>query len=216
MKTVRLVQRPALPLVAATNLAAALLSACTATHDLTKGPSTASSPSAVESIHVVRSLRVERTMPSTWCTADRAGFAPLRGPSLLEDRFTLHSVASEPGTGVLRNTMQREVGELRTCFGNTADPLVFNFHAQGAVAGVAVTGDGQCAVVQPNHPEAGITALRCHLQLRDLPAPHVGGLLTSSTVSSKAVLGLETDPPGYLHSSIATIRLWREPLQGRR
>lgn len=210
MKTVRLVPPPGMFLVAATTMAAALSGACTAPPNVTGHLPVAPAPSAVESIHVVRSLRVERTMPSTWCTADRAGFAPLRGPSLLEDRFTLHSVASEPGTGVLRNTMQREVGELRTCFGNTADPLVFNFHAQGAVAGVAVTGDGQCALVQPNHPEAGITSLRCFLRLRDLPAPYVGGLLTSNTVSSKSILGLDTDPPGYAHSSITTIRLWRK------
>jgi hypothetical protein len=34
-------------------------------------------------------------------------------------------------------------------------------------------------------------------------------LPTSNTIASKVLLGGETNPPGYLQASIATIRLWR-------
>lgn len=181
-------------------LGAALLAAACST------PPTAS---AVEDILVLRSLRVERSLPSVWCTAERAGFAPLKGPSLLEDRFSMHSVALTPASGRVADGRLAVVGELRTCLGFTADPRVTNFYAEGQLAGVRVVGSGECVAVQANYPEPGITPVRCHLRLRDLPAPYVGGLLTSNTVVSKAVLGLETDPPGYLQASIATVRLWR-------
>jgi hypothetical protein len=44
-----------------------------------------------------------------------------------------------------------------------------------------------------------------------LPAPYLGGLLTTNTMTSQAALGGDTNPPGYTQASIATLRLWREP-----
>ena len=46
-------------------------------------------------------------------------------------------------------------------------------------------------------------------QSSSLPSDYQGGLATSNTLVSEAVLGGETDPPGYLQTSIATFRLWR-------
>ncbi len=40
-------------------------------------------------------------------------------------------------------------------------------------------------------------------------APFVGGLLTTSTMTTKASFGGDSEPPGYTQASIATIRLWR-------
>ena len=51
--------------------------------------------------------------------------------------------------------------------------------------------------------------VRCQLVLDGLPAPNVGGLLTTNTITSKAGFGDETNPPGYTQASIATIRLWK-------
>jgi hypothetical protein len=172
-------------------------------------PVQASASNAVEQLHVLRSLRVERTVSSTWCAPARAGFAPLKSPTLLEDRFEMWSVRVSPSDARITDARSEQVGELRTCLGFTTDPRIFNFYAEGRVGSIPVTGSGECAVTEPNFPEPGITGLRCHLKLRGMPAPYVGGLLTSNSVLSKAVLGLETDPPGYLHSSIATVRLWR-------
>ena len=35
------------------------------------------------------------------------------------------------------------------------------------------------------------------------------GSLATNKINSKALIGAETDPPGYVQPSIATIRLWR-------
>jgi hypothetical protein len=50
---------------------------------------------------------------------------------------------------------------------------------------------------------------RCFMELSGLPAPYVGGQLTTNTVGSRNALGDRTDPPGYTQPSIATIRLWK-------
>jgi hypothetical protein len=100
-------------------------------------------------------------------------------------------------------------GELHACFGSTADPRVFSFYTDGKVGGVSFTGKGDCLVSRVDFPEKGIASLRCFLNLADLPEPYIGGSLTTNTVNSKAVLGVDSDPPGYVQASIATIRLWR-------
>ena len=51
--------------------------------------------------------------------------------------------------------------------------------------------------------------VRCQLILSGLPAPFVGGLLTTNTMTSNAPFGGDTAPPGYTQASIATIRLWK-------
>lgn len=69
-------------------------------------------------------------------------------------------------------------------------------------------GRGECLALAIDTPEPGLYPVRCQLVLSDLPAPYVGGLLTTNTLTSKAAFGGETDPPGYAQASIATIRLW--------
>jgi hypothetical protein len=59
-------------------------------------------------------------------------------------------------------------------------------------------------------PEAGLFPVRCQLVLSGLPAPYIGGLLTTNTVTSGARFGGDTEPPGYTQASIATLRLWRQ------
>jgi hypothetical protein len=58
-------------------------------------------------------------------------------------------------------------------------------------------------------PETGLFPVRCQLILSGLPAPFVGGLLTTNTMTSAASFGGETEPLGYTQASIATIRLWK-------
>jgi hypothetical protein len=70
-------------------------------------------------------------------------------------------------------------------------------------------GNGECRAVKFDFPDAGLFPVRCQLILSGLPAPYVGGLLATNTVTSKAPFGRDTDPPGYTQASIATIRLWK-------
>ena len=174
-------------------------------------PSMVQAASAREDIYILRSLREERTPKSTWCTAERAGFAPFNSEFLLDDRFAMWSMQVQPRDGRITDAKSNRVGELRTCIGLTTDPKVFNFYAEGQLAGLSVTGGGDCLLVRPDYPEKAIATLRCYLNLRGLPSPYIGGLLTTNTLTSRAVLSGDSEPPGYVQTSIATIRLWRAP-----
>jgi hypothetical protein len=163
--------------------------------------------SALEDIHVLRSVREERVPSQPFCTAERTGFAP----GANADRFSFWSVTVRPADGRITNPLVHEVGDAWACYGPTPDPRVINFYLEGQVSGLefrAVGGD--CRLMRSNYPEPGLFTYRCVLELVGLPAPYVGGMLTSNTIfSAGAVIGTETVPAGYVQSSIATIRLWR-------
>ena len=164
---------------------------------------------AYEDIYVLRSEREERTQNSTWCTEERAGFAPLNSKFLLDDRFAMWSTQVQAVDGRMIDSKATNMGDLRGCFGQTGDPKRVNFYAEGQIGSVSYVGSGDCLVVRADYPEKGITSVRCFLNLRGLPAGFTGGFLATNTVISKALLGGETDPPGYAQASIATIRLWK-------
>jgi hypothetical protein len=163
--------------------------------------------SALEDIHVLRSVREERGPSQPFCTAERIGFAP----GVNADRFSFWSMTVRPADGRITNALVREVGDVWACSGPTSDPRVINFYLEGQVAGIEFRSiGGDCRLMQINYPEPGLFTYRCVLELGGLPVPYVGGLLTSNTIfSAGAVIGTETVPAGYLQSSIATIRLWR-------
>lgn len=131
-----------------------------------------------EDVFILRSLREERIPKSTWCTSERAGF----GQFVFEDRFTMWSVTVRPRDGQINDFKAGEAGTLRTCFGPTADPKVVNFYAEGQIAGVSLTGNGECQLVRADFPEKGISTYRCFLNLRGLPSAYVGGLLTTNSL----------------------------------
>lgn len=170
-------------------------------------------PGSREDIYVLHSIREERMMESTWCTPQKAGSALLAGDAV-EERFGLWSVRTMPETGRIYDAKTIRVGEIRTCTAATLDPQVFGFFAEGNLANLPFTGHGDCRLGQTDSPERGIAALRCHLVLRGLPPTYRGGMATSNTLVSAAVLGGETEPPGYLQASIATFRLWKALLVG--
>jgi hypothetical protein len=170
--------------------------------------------SSREDIFVLRSLREERIAKSDWCTPARTGFEHSdlsKGGFVVEDGFSMWAVATDADDGRIINAKVDKVGQLRACFGSTADPKTIGFFTEGRIASLTFTGAGTCVVLRPDFPEKGITHLRCFLELRNLPAPYVGGVLTTNTVNSKTPLGDTTDPVGYVQSSVATVRLWRAP-----
>jgi hypothetical protein len=110
------------------------------------------------------------------------------------------------------------IGRLRACFGADLagrpgeQPLQESgsfFYAEGVLGDVPFIGRGDCRTTRRDHPEPGISSMRCFMELSGLPAAYVGGQLTTNTISSRSSLGDGTDPPGYTQPSIATIRLWR-------
>lgn len=165
------------------------------------------STSALEDIYVLRSIREQQAPLADWCTSSRTGFAPY--PTDPELFFSFWSIRSQPGNGRVVDAKQERVADLRACFGPTEDRARQNFHAEIRLGAISFRGKGECVALMMDFPQAGMFPVRCHLVLSGLPAPFVGGLLTTNTMTSNAPFGGDTAPPGYTQASIATIRLWR-------
>ena len=192
------------PQIAAVSLVGAVLtlSACAVAPKGTLAPD-----SALEDIYVLRSIREQQVPATNWCTLSRTGFEPF--PADAERLFSFWSVRSRPEDGRVVDAKLAHVAELRACFGPTQERARQNFYAEVQLSGVSFRGNGECLALMIDFPEKGLFSVRCQLILSGLPAPFVGGLLTTNTMTSTASFGGDTEPPGYTQASIATIRLWR-------
>jgi hypothetical protein len=162
-----------------------------------------SSEDQVEEIYVVRSIRASRVVPSDFCASARTGFAPA-----LEDQFVFKSITTD-ADGRMTGTNSKDIGDLHSCIGQAMDPTVLGTYAEGHLNGIAFTGIGDCRLVRGNLPEDGLLTHRCFLALSGLPAPYIGGFVTSSSMYSRAPFGPESSPPGYSQATIGIIRLWK-------
>jgi hypothetical protein len=178
------------------------LSACAA-----KAGSGSPRDSALEAIYVLRSIREPQAPPSDRCAASKTGFEPFAADA--ERFFSFWSVRSRAEDGRVVDAKQARVAELRGCFGPTEDRARQNFFAEIELGALSFRGSGECLALGIDVPEAGLFPVRCQLVLSGLPAPFVGGLLTTNTITSKAPFGGDTDPSGYTQASMATIRLWK-------
>lgn len=171
-------------------------------HAAAAGPS-----AALEDIYVLRSMRERHPSSDGGCAFAKTGFAPL--PIDAERFFSFWSVSSTPEDGKVVDAQHTRVAELHACFGSTDERARQHFYAEVRLGAISFRGTGECLAVRMDFPETGLFPVRCQLILSDLPAPFVGGLLTTSTLTSSAAFGGESEPPGYTQASIATIRLWR-------
>lgn len=160
----------------------------------------------LEDIYILRSIREPRTPVVDGCLASTTGFEPFAADA--ERFFSFWSVSARTDNGRLIDTKHTRVAELRACFGPTQDRARQNFYAEIQLGAISFRGRGECLALAIDFPETGLFPVRCHLILSGLPAPFVGGLLTTNTISSGARFGGDTEPPGYTQASIATIRLW--------
>jgi hypothetical protein len=127
----------------------------------------------------------------------------------MEDRYEFKSVATDAASGVVTDANGSRVGTLHACFSPTSDATVFSFYAEGSVGAIRIIGRGTCRTMKSDFPEAGISVATCQLDLSGLPAEYVGGYLTTNSILSRATIGADSEPPGYIQPSIATIRLWK-------
>jgi hypothetical protein len=162
---------------------------------------------ASEDIYILRSIREQQAPTPNWCDAARTGFEPFATDP--ERFFSFWSVRTQPEDGKVVDAKDTRVAELRGCFGPTAERPRQNFYAEIKLGELAFQGKGECLALRVDFPEPGLFPVRCQLVLSGLPAPYIGGVLTTNTLTSKAPFGGETDPPGYTQASIATIRLWK-------
>jgi hypothetical protein len=158
----------------------------------------------VENIFVVRSVRLSRTAPTDYCSERRTALPP----ATFEDQYDFKAVATRSADGAVVNATATTVGHLHACFARSSDSVVVWF-AQGDLNGVQLTGRGDCRTDGREFPEPGISTWRCFLNLTGLTGGFAGGLLTTNTIQSRTLVGMESDPPGYTQPSIATVRLWR-------
>jgi hypothetical protein len=171
------------------------------------GNAAAEPAAALEDIYVLRSIREPHPPTDGWCASAKTGFEPF--PNDAERFFSFWSLRLRPEDGKVVETKDTRVAELRACFGATGEPARQNFYAEVTLGALSFRGNGECLALQIDFPAAGLFPVRCQLVLSGLPAPYVGGLLTTNTMTSRAAFGGETDPPGYTQASIATIRLWK-------
>jgi hypothetical protein len=167
----------------------------------------AASAADLEDIYILRSIREPQAATADGCARSRTGFEPMATDA--ERFFSFWSVQSQPGDGRVVDAKAARVAELRGCFGPTEDRARQNFYAEIRLGGLTFRGRGECLALMIDFPEPGLFPVRCQLVLSGLPAPFVGGLLTTNTMTSKAPFGGDTEPPGYTQASLATIRLWR-------
>lgn len=191
-------------LVAAVSIVCAVmaLSACAAPARSASAPD-----SALEDIYVLRSIREQQGPTTNWCAPSRTGFEP--SPTDAERFFSFWSVRSRPEDGRVVDAKHARVAELHACFGPTNERARQNFYAEVQLGAISFCGNGECRALMTDFPETGLFPVRCQLILSGLPAPFVGGLLTTNTMTTNAPFGGDTEPPGYTQASIATIRLWR-------
>ncbi|GLH77174.1 hypothetical protein SSBR45G_20820 [Bradyrhizobium sp. SSBR45G] len=160
-----------------------------------------------EEIFILRSVREPAAAHAGFCAAERIGFAPFTHDA--ERLFSFWSVRADRAGRVL-NGHRRRVATLRGCFGATDQAARQYFHADIELGQLAMKGRGECQALLLDNPEKGLFPVHCHLILSGLRAPYVGGTLTTNTITSRAPLGSNSDPPGYMQASIATIRLWKQ------
>ena len=184
-----------------------LIAACTLSACAAKAQNAAPPDSALESIYVRRSIREQHAPTSDGCAGSITGFEPF--PTDAERFFSFWSVRTRAEDGRVVDAKQARVAELRGCFGPTEDRARQHFFAEIELGAISFRGRGECLALAIDVPEAGLFPVRCQLVLSGLPAPFVGGLLTTNTITSKAPFGGDTDPSGYTQASMATIRLWK-------
>lgn len=160
-----------------------------------------------EDIYILRSIREHIEPVAGWCSQTRTGFEPF--PVDAERNFSFWSIRSNPEDGKVVDAKAARVAELRACFGATSERPRQNFYAEIKLGSLFFQGKGECLALMIDVPETGLFPVRCQLTLSGLPAPYVGGLLTTNTMTSKAAFGADTNPPGYTQASIATMRLWK-------
>lgn len=125
--------------------------------------------------------------------------------------------------GRLESTAQT-IGSAVSCFSTRSEAGVIQFFARLTIGGIRAVGRGECVQRYTDYPEPRVGVQECWLKLEQLPDGYVGGFMTVNAVATRIAdataanacsggpcgRGIESDPPGYVLPSIATVRLWRK------
>lgn len=164
--------------------------------------------SGAEEIYVFRTVRTQHKSGATSACAA----APF--PSANEDYYDLWSIELRARDSRVVNTHKAEVGGFTACMGQLVQGHPVQMYATGKIANVPWVGIGECAVLKSQPPVRTVVAFQCQLDLSGLPGGYSRGSLISSTLAP--FLGKDQSAgahvPGYLSTSVVTVRLWRKPV----
>ncbi len=157
----------------------------------------AETPTAVEEIYLFRSVP-ERAIDgeTDFCRTT----APFTATG--ENLFSLWSISGDDASGRVTDVRRSRIGEMRACLAVSpnAPPRIYTI---GTINGIPFRGSGDQYVAQ----QTPVVQSRVNrFLLEGLPAPYVGGLISSNTVRLTP-----PDTEGYVLSSISIVRLWKVP-----
>jgi hypothetical protein len=160
----------------------------------------------LEEIYVFRTTRTQHQSGKTPACA-AAPFA-----SVNEDYYDLWSIELRASDARVVDTHKNEVGGFTACFGPLALDRPLQMYATGKVARISWTGVGECETLKSQPPVRTAIAFNCRMNLTRLPDAYAGGFLVSSTLAP--FISRDQAPtahvPGYLSTSIVTLRLWKK------
>ena len=157
-------------------------------------------------------------MARTTRTQHAAGATPACAaapfPSANEDYYELWSVDVRAKDGRVVDTQKSNVGGFTACLGKLVQGQPVAMYATGTVAHIPWTGAGECTVLKSQPPVKTAIAFHCLLDLSGLPDAYTGGFMVSSTLSPfiSRDQPATAHVPGYLSTSVITIRLWKKPI----
>ena len=166
-------------------------------------PRRVGSQTQIEEIYVGRSVPESRFAPTEFCAAAKTGV-----DAVAEGRYSLRSISINASDGRVLDTNLKPIGNGPGCYGPTVGENR-KVYAELMIGSKTFIATGECHQ-KSDFPERGINELHYSADLTSPDDQYVGGLMTLSSISSLKDAGLETDPPGYTQSSIATIRVWKK------
>jgi hypothetical protein len=161
----------------------------------------------VEEIYVARSVSESRATPTEFCAPAKTGLVD----PMVEGRYSFRSISINASDARVLDANVKPIGSGHGCFGPTIGGIR-KIYAELTIGSKTFIATGECRQ-KSDFPERGINEFHCSADLSAPDDQYVGGLVTLSSISSQKDVGLETDPPGYTQSSIATIRVWKKRSQ---
>ena len=158
----------------------------------------------LEEISVTRTIRTQFIQGATPpCSA-----APF--PTVSEQHYDVWSLGLRASDARVVKTHEKKVGQFRACFGSVNPTGAFAMYATGTADSLSYTAIGDCRFMKSKAPAPKLLVLHCSGDLSELPAEYVGGYLTTSSLAPSG--GKDAvDVPGYLSTSVITMRLWKKP-----
>jgi hypothetical protein len=160
----------------------------------------------VEEIYVFRTTRTAQTRGATPACAN----APFTSTN--EQDFDLWSIDVRAADSRVTNAHRTGVGSFAACFTAPTQDHSVQMYAAGTVVRIPWVGAGECIVPKAQPPVHTVAMYTCRLDLSGLPDKYASGFLVSSTLATL----LRDQPatahvPGYISTSIVTMRLWKKP-----